>query len=467
MASGKSGAGPGREARKMGIISFSLVMFSMAACLPLFFLGPIAYHLGLSPGEALLGALLGNLAVAVALGLNARAGIERGERFGEQAKGIFGRLYKIPVFLRGLVGALWYGVEAFNGALALAMITLFALGVAKQDITGEAFKVLPAFLALYIALIIVFFRKGVQGIGRAAELAGPALFLYFAWLAIWIHGQEKAVAPEGVGLTSTAFLLYLAIQTNWWATVAVNISDLSVGARDWKTVWIGTMLGLVGGQLLGTYLGYQLALATGRVLPQDIILYTAPGAAAVVLGLLFSFLAPWTTDLSANLPALSDLIEEIFGTSQGKAALIAGLLGFILAPWYLLGRAQDIVGYVTSFAASYGVLLGPILGAMLAAEYLPWKPTNKSLAGIAAIIAGIIGSYAYSIASDSLQTVVLGGVKLYFPGSLSWFIGVLVGLAGYAAIARIQSSPSRLPSIIEGAEAEPSARAPGIQQENL
>jgi len=451
------GETPREGAGKIGPLGFTLIMFSMAACLPLFFLGPIAYKMGLSPGEALLGALLGNLAVAVALGLNARAGIERRERFGDQARRIFGRLYKIPVLLRGLVGALWYGVEAFNGALALAMITLFALGAGKAQITGEAFKVLPLFLALYIGLIIVFFRKGVDGIGQAANLAGPALFLYFAWLALWVHGQSRAAPPAGVGLTSTAFLLYLAIQTNWWATVAINISDLSVGARDWRTVWIGALAGLVGGQLLGTYLGYQLALATGRVLPQEIILYSAPGAVAVVLGLLFSFLAPWTTDLSANLPALSDLIEELFGTSQKRAAIIAGLLGFILAPWYLLGRAQDIVGYVTSFASSYGVILGPILGAMLAAEYLPWKARNTGLIATASMIIGILVSYAYSIVTHTMETVTLHGVSIPFPGSLSWFIGVTASIAAYAATIGILPGSRRTPL----ATAEPpSIKAP-------
>ncbi len=436
---------PSREDYAMGSIRFTLLMFSMAACLPLFFLGPIAYGNGLSLGEALLGALLGNLVVVILLSLNGKYGVKYRKGFGPQAKKIFGKYYKIPVFLRGLVGALWYGVEAFNGALAIVIIALFTIGYSGQDIVSKAYYYLPVALAIYVALIIAFFKKGVRGIGKAAELAGPALFLYFAWLALWISKQptQPTSISLGVGITSAAFLTYLAVQTNWWATVAVNISDLSKGAKDWKTVWIGAVVGLLGGQLVGTYLGYKLALQTGHVLPHEIILNAAPGTIPILLGLLFAFLAPWTTDLSANLPALSDLIEEVFSIDKKKAAVIAGLSGFLLAPWYLLENAQSIVNYVTAFASSYGVLLGPILGVMLAYEYIHAK--TDSILPIIGLFSGIAVSYAASYIIGDYTTLSFLGVPVPFPGPLSWFIGVassflLVGLGPRLQLLTVGSS---------------------------
>ncbi len=444
---------PGLKQYTMGSIRFTLLMFSMAACLPLFFLGPIAYGSGLSLGEALLGAFLGNLVVVILLALNGKYGVESRKGFGPQAKRVFGKFYKLPVFLRGLVGALWYGVEAFNGALAIVIIALFIAGYTGLDIVSQAYYYLPIALALYIALIILFFEKGVRGIGKAAELAGPALFLYFAWLALWMSKQPSPTTNVslGVGLSSAAFLTYLAVQTNWWATVAVNISDLSKGAKDWTTVWVGATLGLLGGQLVGTYLGYRLALQTGYVLPHEIILNAAPGTVAVLLGLLFAFLAPWTTDLSANLPALADLIEEIFLVDKKKAAIIAGLSGFLLAPWYLLENAQAIVNYVTAFASSYGILLGPILGVMLAYEYMRAKP--GSMLSLLGLFFGIATSYASSYIIGDYTTLSLAGQTLPFPGPLSWFIGVassflLAGLGPRLQLALIESGPAdQMPSI--------------------
>ncbi len=413
----------------LGPLGFAFLMFSMASCLPLFFLGPIAYDMGLSLGQALVAALVGNAVVAAALVLNGLPGVRERIGFGEHARRVFGRFYKIPVLLRGLVGGLWYGVEAFNGALAMVMIVLFLAGVPREAISAEAMKYLPLALAFYVASIILVFRRGMAAVGRAATLAGPLLLAYFAWLAIRSPGEATlaAYSAPGVSWLSATFLAYLAIQTNWWATVAVNASDLTSAARDVKSVAIGVALGLVGGQLLGTLLGYRLAAVSGSALPHEIILSEAPGALAILLGLAFAFLAPWTTDLSANVPALADLVEEIGGTSRARAAVVAGLLGLVLAPWYALDKAGEIVGYVAGFAASYGVLLGPILGAMLA--WLALRGRLPATVAFAGMLAGIVASYAFSWAAGQMQSLELAGATLPAPSGLSWYVGVAAALA--------------------------------------
>ena len=67
--------------------------------------------------------------------------------------------------------------------------------------------------------------------------------------------------------------IYLAVQTNWWATIALNISDLSRGLyKDKRGVCglvVGPMVGIVLGQIVGTLLGYYLALLAGYVTPQE------------------------------------------------------------------------------------------------------------------------------------------------------------------------------------------------------
>jgi len=384
--------------RLLGPVEFSFLMFAMASCLPLFFLGPIGYELGLSLQQVLVAALLGNLVVAAAMALNGLPGVRERIGFPEHARRVFGRYHRVPVLLRGLVGGLWYGVEAFNGALAMVLIVLVALGYQGGEAVALSFRLLPLALLVYVATIIIVFRRGITAVGRAATMAGPILLLYFAWLALREPPASLAptAAPTGVPWLSTPFLAYLAVQTNWWATVAVNMSDLSRAARDWRTVWIGVLAGMVGGQLLGTYLSYQLALRAGTALPHEIILSQSPGTLAVLLGLAFAFLAPWTTDLSANLPALASLVREVGRLDERRAAVAAGLLGLVLAPWYLMDRAQEIVGYVATFAASYGVLLGPILGAMLAYQ-IATPPRTDGARALLAMTIGILAAYATSI----------------------------------------------------------------------
>jgi hypothetical protein len=74
--------------------------------------------------------------------------------------------------------------------------------------------------------------RGLKGIGYVANYGGPLLLLYFLWLLAFLHGKNISITiPTGVGLGSAAFITYVAVQTNWWATVALNISDLSRGLK--------------------------------------------------------------------------------------------------------------------------------------------------------------------------------------------------------------------------------------------
>ncbi|MCE4600171.1 MAG: cytosine permease [Desulfurococcales archaeon] len=424
-----------RSDKGLGTIEFTLLMFSMTTCLPLFFLGPLAYQQGLGLGQALVATLAGNGVIAVAMILNGLPGLRERIDYTVHARRVFGGLYKIPVFLRGLVGGLWYGVEAFNGALAMALIILYIAGV-REGIIDKAMIILPLLLLVYVASATLVYRMGVTAVGKAASVAGPILLLYFAYLALNSTRLNLASVsvPRGVPWLSAAFLTYLAIQTNWWATVAINISDLTRSARNAYSIAVGVMVGMLGGQLLGTLLGYLLAVQSGTALPHEIILKGAPTAGVVVIGLLFAFLAPWTTDLAANIPALDDLVKGLVGRRRVSSAVIAGLLGFVLAPWYAMDKAQDIVGYVAGFAASYGVLLGPILGSMLA--YL----VDRRVSGVpafASMILGIAASYLYGAVLGSTVYYSLGGVSIPFPPGESIYVGLVTSLAAAVLWARL------------------------------
>ncbi|MEM1830950.1 MAG: cytosine permease, partial [Desulfurococcaceae archaeon] len=103
--------------RLYGVITFSWMMFSMNVCIPLFFLGTIGYNLGLNPLEVALGALLGNLATVVVMILNGVPGVKYGIPYPIQLRPSWGlKGSHIPVILRGIVGAGWYGIEAYSAS---------------------------------------------------------------------------------------------------------------------------------------------------------------------------------------------------------------------------------------------------------------------------------------------------------------------------------------------------------------
>ncbi len=421
---------------RLNSLEFSLLMFSMTTCLPLFFLGPLAYQMNLSMLQAIVSALIGNGIIGFLMILNGLPGIRERIDYVTHSIKVFGNLYKIPVFLRGIVGGLWYGVEAFNGALALSLILLYTLGY-REEILSKALIILPFLLVIYVGSATLVYSKGIVGVGRAASIAGPLLLLYFAYLVLANHTLSlsgSSLEVKGVSWTSTSFLTYLAIQTNWWATVAINISDLSSAARRARDVAIGVIIGLVGGQLLGTVIGYILALRSGSALPHEIIMKGSPNIIILILGLLFAFLAPWTTDLSANIPALEGLIRILTGTVKKRAAIIAGSLGFVLAPWYAMDKAQDIVSYVSSFAASYGVILGPVLGSMLA-----WLITKrvKGVPAFIGMLTGIVASYLYAFITKNIILINIIGFRIAFPPGITIYLGLLIALIVSLAFSRI------------------------------
>ncbi|MCE4612327.1 MAG: cytosine permease [Desulfurococcales archaeon] len=443
--------------------TFWWMMFSMNTNIPMFFLGPIAFSQGLNPVQAAIGAFVGNLAATIVLILNGYVGLKYGIPYPVQLRASFGfKGVHIPVILRGIVGAGWFGVEAYGGSLAITMIALFALGVPREEILTLAYRVMVIALIFYIALAIIVMARGLRGIGIVASYGGPLLLLYFVWLLAFMARQEVAVeVPEGVPYTSPGFLTYLAVQTNWWATVALNISDLSRGLKaDKRTVYLGLiggpMVGIVIAQVLGTLLGYYLVLYTqaiygeGIVAPQDIILVAAPGAVAVILGELFAFIAPFSTDVTANIPPIIDILTATAKLSLTGAAIGAGIIGFFLAPWWAVERGPDYVNYVTAFSANYGVLLGPIAGIMLGNYYVLlrgtlnleklytygregyWYYGGFSVAAILSLILAIVTSYIYSWATGTLQYVG----PLVFPNPLSWYIGVLSAFIYYLIFAK-------------------------------
>jgi cytosine/uracil/thiamine/allantoin permease len=301
-----------------------------------------------------------------------------------------------------------------------------------------------------------------------ADWAGPLMILYFIWLALFLStGQFAAQVPtlfvSTAGYFSIGFALYLAVQTNWWATVALNISDLSRGMKPGKSgafFW-GLIIGVVICQVIGTALGFAVTQLTGTTLPQDTILQYAGaglgafGVVAILVGLLFAFLAPWSTDITANVPPLIDILMATIKLRWKTAVLVAAVIGFIVTPWWAVSQGSQYTGYIQAWAGNYGILLGPIAGIMIGsfwvnrkrtldipkmytkgangywyhggwsgAAYLSWICTLIVCYVVAALMNIGIGLPAF----DNTAASFFGWIgPVPFPGSITWYFAVLFG----------------------------------------
>ncbi len=453
---------PEQREKGYGLLTFILMMFSMNTCIPMFFLGPIGANLGLDIWQALVGSFLGNLAAVIAMFLNGIPGLKYGIPYPVQLRASFGfKGCHIPIFLRGLSGVIWFGIEAWAGSYALVLIVLFAMGMPAKEATDTAFSYVIVALIFYILSFILVMRLGLRAIGKMANYAGPLMLIYFIWL-VWFLASTPEFAErvphlfvKSVSYFSLPFLTYLAVQTNWWATVAMNISDLSRGINPQKrhAFWVGLLIGIVVCQIMGTALGFIAVGLTGVILPQELILKFAPGTIVIGIGLLFAFLAPWSTDMTANSPALINVLMATFKLRWKSAVVVAAGIAFLVSPWWAVGKAGDYTGYMTDWAANYGILLGPITGIMIASfwvlhrrEYDLQKLYTAGPAGFwhtygwnkAAYLALILTwVFCYLLAWPTGQLSYIGSFP--FPGGITWYPAVLVSFGLHIILSKLMS----------------------------
>jgi NCS1 family nucleobase:cation symporter-1 len=448
-----------RSQQKYGGWTWMLMMFSMNTCIPMFFLGPIGQGLGLNLWQAIWGSLIGNFFAVLVMWLNGVAGIKYGLNYPVQLRSSFGfGGGHVPVVLRGLAGLMWFGIEAWAGSLAITMIVVKLTGVPADQVTAVAIKYMIIALVVYLGSFVLVMLFGLQGIGQMANWAGPIMLIYFIWLVIWLltRAEFKPNIPNlwtsKVSYFSIPFLAYLAVQTNWWATVALNISDISRGINPDKKGAFGTGLfvGIVLCQILGTFLGFTAATLTGTILPQEIIVKYSPATIWAIVGLLFAFLAPWSTDMTANSIPLFNILMSTFKLRWKPAVIIGTIITFFVVPWWHVQSGQQYIDYIQAWAGNYGILLGPIAGIMIAdywiirkqkydMQTLYTKPAKGrwKLSGFLALIATWVVCYivAFVVAAarpewkDSfLAYISLGSLKIPFPGGVIWYVSVVAAI---------------------------------------
>ncbi len=444
-----------RAQQKYGGWTWTLMMFSMNTCIPMFFLGPIGQGMGLDIWQALVGSLIGNLAAVVVMWLNGTVGVRHGLNFPVQLRATFGfKGTNIPVILRGLSGLIWFGIEAWAGSLAITMIVVKIAGVPADMVTATAIKWLVVALVVYLGSFILVMLFGLEGIGKMANWAGPVMLVYFIWLVIYLltKSEFQANIPNlfvsKVSYFSLPFLGYLAVQTNWWATIALNMSDISRGINPEKkgAFGIGLFFGIVLGQMIGTVLGYVAVSLTGTILPQDIIVKYAPGFIPMIIGLLFAFLAPWSTDMTANSIPFINILMSVFKMRWKPAVIASSVIAFFVAPWWLVENGQQYINVIMSFAGNYGILLGPIAGIMIASYWLVhkeklemgdlynngpgkyWYKNGWSQAAYVSLVLTWVACYATAALINQMSFFQIGSVKIPFPGGVIWYFSVLYAI---------------------------------------
>jgi NCS1 family nucleobase:cation symporter-1 len=441
---------------------YVLMILSMAITTSIFFLGWISEILGLNLLQTVVAAFIGNTVVAIVMYLNGYVGVKYGIPFPVQLRPSFGyRGSLLPLLVRAIVSIFWYGVDGYIAAWAMTEMILVLLGKPPEWITANGLFYAPYTFIFYLLLVWIFGYYRITGIKYFDTVAGPLLLIFFGWFTFYMTGipnmpgKMPTWTGGGVSWASNEFFLAVAIQTAWWGTIALNVSDICRWNKSTSSLISGHVLGLIFPQVVGTALGFiATTLAGGNYSPIDIIAKYSPSAAIAFFGLIFAFMATASTNLTGDVPAATNAIIRITRLGWVKSLTIATILAWLLiGPYSMVNWKQslDVANYLTNFNWYYSMWLGPIAGVMVVdfwlvrkKEYILdelynigpqgkyWYSGGINWIGVGSFLAGIIGEYLISGARGTIQFYY--GIPV--PGEeLAWYYGFFISLFLYWLLA--------------------------------
>ncbi len=352
--------------RTIGALGFVWIWIGMAVIIATFQLGASGVA-GLPLPQVLLTILLANVALAVVMTLTADIGTEHGLSFAVYLRAPFGiKGTHLPAVSRGIVAAIWFGVQTYLGALAINGIVEYFTGFSGWFLWYVLFGVVQ----------IVNTAMGIKAVERLAAVAAPAILGVSVWMYFTL---EDLARTEGQNIWSfagdtpiSAFSLFVANMA-FWSALAVDIPNLTrfvktdsgaAGfARRNRNVFAAQFIALPVTQTFVALIGAVSFIATGDWNPITVIQGQSTGFTLVVL-LALVVLAQWSTNNAANLiPAALTFVNAGAPRLKYKwAVALAGVVGTLAMPWLILNNLFTFLGY-------YGALLSAVGGIMIADYY--------------------------------------------------------------------------------------------------
>ncbi len=417
----------------------------LSVCLPTYMLAASLVEGGMNWGQAVFTIMLGNLIVCVPMVLIAHAGTRFGIPFPVLARASFGVLgSNVPAILRALVACGWFGIQTWIGGQAIYAMLKVA---APQWEPPHAMALGFAVFWLWNMYIIV---RGSNAIRVLEAWAAPFLIVSGLALLWWAVTRAGGFGPvlarpsrfETTGAFLRFFVPSLTAMVGFWATLALNIPDLSRYMRDQKTQVVGQFLGLPTTMTLFAFIGVAVTSASavifGAPIWDPVQLLSRIENPAVVLVALFALLvATLTTNVAANVVAPANGFANLWPAkiTFARGGILTGIIGIAIMPWKLLENADRYMGWLVAYSG----FLGPIAGIFIA-DYWLVRRARLSLADLYARD-GMYGRWNVKAlvalaagAAAALVGLVVPAVRVLY--DYAWFVGFAVAFGAYAALMR-------------------------------
>lgn len=419
----------------------------LAVCIPTYLLAAGLIDGGMSSGQALATVLLGNLIVLLPMTAVAHAGTRYGVPFPVLARAAFGvDGAHVPALLRAGVACGWFGIQCWIGGQAIDLL-LKTVWAGWAGVPGHVWIAFALFWGWNMWVAV----RGSDAIRALEAYAAPLLLLGGLALLIWAMHRADGLGPilARPGKFATfaefwrLFVPSLTGMVGFWATLALNIPDLTRYAKSQRAQVTGQLLGLPTTMTLFAFIGVAVTSASvlifGEAIWDPVALVSKLGSPlAIVVALALILVATITTNVAANVVAPANGFANLWPRriTFGIGGLITGVLGVLIQPWRLL---SDFSAYVFGWLVGYSALLGPIAGILIA-DYWWVRRGRLSLADLYrrdGIYGRVNGRAMVALALGTgvaLVGLVVPALRPLF--DYAWFVGFAVAFGTHALLMR-------------------------------
>ena len=365
-----------KKDRHISPLEFMLMWVGMSILLAVFTNAANMFP-SLSIKSILLAVMVGNLITVATLAINGDIGITHGISFPVYLRAIFGYTgCYVPSVIRAIPACFWYGFQTFLGAEAINMILM------KLTPWPGTYPYVVGIIIVFLIVQSFTTAQGIDAIKKFENVVTPLMFLvvmyllYFVLTRTGLAPSEILNTPAGeVTGTRYSFAYAVTAMTGFWATMALNIPDLirfvkcnpdepNWLKRNWCSIW-PQIVGIVPMMTLFAFIGAAAMLTSGQWDPIQYIAGLDAPVWLLILILLLSIFAQWSTNIGANILPPANIFSTVFApkVSFGMGCAIAGILAFLMQPWKLIDR-------VVTANLVVGIMLGAVAGMMIADYYL-------------------------------------------------------------------------------------------------
>ena len=417
----------------------------LSVCIPTYMLAASLVNGGMNWLQAVVTIMLGNLIVCVPMVLIAHAGTRYGIPFPVLARASFGtRGSNVPALLRAVVACGWFGIQTWIGGQAIYTM----LKVAVPDWEPPFAHALGfAIFWLWNMYIVV---RGSNSIKALEAYAAPFLIVsglaLLFWATVRAGGMGPVLARPSAFRTNGEFLAFfipsLTAMVGFWATLALNIPDLSRYARDQRAQVLGQFLGLPTTMTLFAFIGVAVTSASAVIFGEPIwdpvqLLSKLQNPLVILISLFALLVATITTNVAANVVAPANGFANLWPSKIdfARGGILTGIIGIAIMPWKLLENADRYIGWLIAYSG----FLGPVAGIFIA-DYWVVRGARLSLTdlysstgiydrwnprAIVALTAGV---------AAALVGLVVPAVRVLY--DYAWFVGFGAAFLVYVALMR-------------------------------